>query len=181
MYVSFKIKDTNDEMAVLARTQACAGELKAWMTQHLQLNDDKTEVLVITTLSSASKHSLTDVVIGGSILQPTAVARNIGVMFDSKLCMKSHMPKLCQVAYFHLHRIRSIRDCLTQHATELGDQFCQPCTTLRLPSDYLLTVRSAHLRHYGDRASCCSSPVELPHEMRKCDSLCIFKLLLKTF
>ena len=120
LYVSFKIKDTNDEMAALARTQACMGELKAWMIHHrLQLNDDKTEVPVITTPSSASKHSLTDVVIGDSILQPTAVARNIGVMFDSELSMKSQVSKLCKVAYFHLHRIRSIRDCLTQHATEL--------------------------------------------------------------
>ena len=208
----FKIKDTNDEMAALARIQACIGELKAWMTYHrLQLNDDKTEVLVITTPSSASKHSLTDVVIGDSILQPTAVARNIGVMFDSELSMKSQVSKLCKVAYFHLHRIRSIRDCLTQHATELlvhslvisrldyGNgllygvpdqlldklqspecgsshcgqsqslrphhsyiadllQFYQPCRTLRSSSDSLLTVRSAHLRLYGDRAFCITAP-----------------------
>ena len=108
-----------DEIAALARIQACVGELKAWMIHHrLQLNDDKTEVLVITTPSSASKHSLTNV-IGDSILQPTAVARNIGVMFDSELSMKSQVSKLCQVAYFHLHRICSIRDGLTQHATEL--------------------------------------------------------------
>ena len=261
LYVSFKIKDTNDEMAALARIQACVGELKAWMTYHrLQLNDDKTEVLVITTPSSASKHSLTDVVIGDSILQPTAVAPNIGVMFDSELSMKSQVSKLCQVAYFHLHWIRSIRDCLTQHATELlvhslvisrldyGNgllygvpdqlldklqrvqdvaarivvrasrydhitsiletlhwlpvryrieykvvlmmfkalhllapsyianllQFYQPCRTLRSSSDSLLTVRSAHLCHYGDRAFCIAAPHlwnSLPHEMRKCDSL----------
>ncbi|KAI0221059.1 hypothetical protein LSAT2_027516, partial [Lamellibrachia satsuma] len=94
LYVSFKIKDTNDETATLARIQACVGEVKAW----------------VTTPSSAIKHSLIDVVIGDSILQPTAVARNIGVMFDSELCMKSQVSKLCQVAYFHQHRIRSIRD-----------------------------------------------------------------------
>ena len=48
LYVSFKIKDTNDEMAALARIQACVEELKVWITRHrLQLNDDKTEVLVI--------------------------------------------------------------------------------------------------------------------------------------
>ena len=82
-------------------------------------NDDKTEVRVIITPNSASKHSLTDIVIGDSILQPTAVARNIGMMFDSELGINSHVSKLCQVAYFHLHRIRSIRDCLTQHVTEL--------------------------------------------------------------
>ncbi|KAI0221924.1 putative thiamine transporter SLC35F3 [Lamellibrachia satsuma] len=65
-----------------------------------QLNDDKTEVLVITTPSSVSKHSLTDVVIGDIILQPTAVARNIGVMFDSELSMKSKVSKLCQIFAF---------------------------------------------------------------------------------
>ena len=107
-------------MAALACIQACVGELKAWMTHHhLQLNNDKTEVLVITTLSSASKHSLTDVIIGDSILQPTAITRNIGVMFDSELSIKSQVSKLCKVAYFDLHWIRSIRDCLTQHVTEL--------------------------------------------------------------
>ena len=76
-------------------------------------------MLVITTPSSASKHSLTDVVIGDSILQPTVIARNIGVKFNSELSMKSQVSKLCQVAYFPLHRIRSIRYCLTQHSTEL--------------------------------------------------------------
>ena len=40
-------------------------------------------------------------------------------MFDSETSMKSQVSKLCLVAYFHLHRIRSIRDCLAQHATEL--------------------------------------------------------------
>ena len=257
-------------MAALARIQTCVGELKAWMIHHrLQLNDDKTEVLVITTPSSASKLILTDVVIGDSILQPTAIARNIRVMFNSELSMKSQVSKLCQVAYFHLHRIRSIRDCLTQHATELlvhslvisrldyGNgflygvpdqlldklqrvqnvaarivvrasrydhitsiletlhwlpvrycieykvvlmtfkalnllapsyitdlfQFYQPCRTLRFSSDSLLTVCSAYLRHYGDRAFCIAAPRlwnSLPHEMRKCDSLYTFKRFLKT-
>ena len=33
--------------------------------------------------------------------------------------MKSQVSQLCQTGYYHLHRIRSIRDCLTQHASEL--------------------------------------------------------------
>ena len=120
LYVSFKIKDTNDETIALARIQACVDELKAWMIHHrLQLNDSKTEMLVITTPSSAGKHNLTDVAIGDSILKPTTVARNLGVVFGSTFNMKSQVSKLCQAAYYHLHIIRAIRDCLTQHATEL--------------------------------------------------------------
>ncbi len=71
----------------------------------LQLNDDKTEVFVITTMSSASKHSLTDVVIGDSIPQPTAVARNIGVTFDSELSMKSQVSgSILSIASDSLHQ-----------------------------------------------------------------------------
>lgn len=74
---------------------------------------------MITTSSSVSKHSLTDVVIGDSILKPSTVTRNLGVMFDAEPSVKSQVSKLCQIAHFHLHRIRSTRDCLTQLATEL--------------------------------------------------------------
>ena len=63
--------------------------------------------------------TITAVVIGDSILKPTTVARNLGVMFDSAFNMKSQVSKLCQAAYYHLHRIRAIRDCLTQHATDI--------------------------------------------------------------
>ena len=48
-------------------------------------------------------------------------------------------------------------------------QFYQPCKTLRSSSDSLLTVRSAHLRLYGDRAFCITAPRlwnSLPHEIR---------------
>ena len=118
--MSFKINGTNDETIALARIQACVNELKAWMIRHrLQLNDSKTEILVITTPSSVGKHNQTDFVVGDSILKPTTVAHNMGVMFDSAFNMKSQVSKLCQTAYDHRHRIRSIRDCLIQHATEL--------------------------------------------------------------
>ena len=95
-------------------------EIKAWLNHNrLHLNDNKTEVLVITIPSSANKHSVTDVIVGDSIIRPTAVARNIRVMFDNELSLKAQLSKLCQVSFFYIRRIRSIRDCLTQHATEL--------------------------------------------------------------
>ena len=120
LYVSFKINDPTDEKAALTRIQACVREIKAWLNHNrLHLNDNNTEVLVINTPSSANKHSVTDVIVGDSIIRPTAVARNIGVMFDNELSLKYQVPKLCQVAFFYIRRIRSIRHCLTQHATEL--------------------------------------------------------------
>ena len=73
LYVSFKINDPTDEKAALTRIQACVREIKSWLNHHrLHLNDNKTEVLVITTPSSANKHSVTDVIVGDSIIRPTA-------------------------------------------------------------------------------------------------------------
>ena len=63
--------------------------------------------------------SVTGGIVGDSIIRRTAVARNIGVMFDNELSLKSQVSKLCQVEFFYIRRIRSIRDCLTQYATEL--------------------------------------------------------------
>jgi len=65
------------------------------MTLHrLLLNDNKTEVFVITTQSSASERSLTDIVTGVSIFKPTTDACNLRVMFDSVLSIK--LSYLCQ-------------------------------------------------------------------------------------
>ena len=92
VYVSFKIKDTNNETIAFARIQARVGELKTCMIhRQLQSNDNKIEVHVITIPKSASKRSLTDVVIDDSILKLITVARNLGVMFDSAFNMKSQV------------------------------------------------------------------------------------------
>ena len=40
-------------------------------------------------------------------------------MFGNELSLKFQVSKLCQVAFSYIRQIRSIRDSLTQHATEL--------------------------------------------------------------
>ena len=68
-------------LIALVRIHACVDELKAWMSHHrLQLDDSKTEVLVITTPSSAGKHNLTDVVIG------TASSNHLPSLATWELC-----------------------------------------------------------------------------------------------
>ena len=99
LYVSFKINYPTNEKSALTRIQACVRELKSWLNhRRLHLNDKNTEVLAITTPSSANKHSVTDVIVG-DIIRPTTVARNIGVMYDNELSLKSQVSQLCQVAF----------------------------------------------------------------------------------
>ena len=44
--------------------------------------------------------------------------RNLGVIFDDKLCMKQQVSKICQSAYLELRRISSIKHVLTVDATK---------------------------------------------------------------
>ena len=45
-------------------------------------------------------------------------ARNLVFILDSKLSMKKHVIKICQIAYFELKRISSLRRFLTEDATK---------------------------------------------------------------
>ena len=41
---------------------------------------------------------------------------NLGVYFDSELLMERQVNKLCQVCYFHLRRLRTVRRSLTKES-----------------------------------------------------------------
>ena len=66
-----------------------------------------TTLVIITTPSRANKHRVADMIVGESIIRPTALARNIGVMFDNELSLKSQVSQLCQVAFFNAGFARS--------------------------------------------------------------------------
>ena len=56
LHVSFKINNPTYEKAALTRIQACVRELNAWLNDNrLHLNENKTDVIVITTSRSANK------------------------------------------------------------------------------------------------------------------------------
>ena len=104
---------------------ACTDDINnGWPKISLNLttiNDDKTEALLFPFSSSLkpSTVSLPDSIALGSHNIPFRVsARKLGVNFDPKLCMKSHVIKICQTAYFELIRISSIRRFLTEDAAK---------------------------------------------------------------
>ena len=44
------------------------------------------------------------------------VVNNLGVYFDPELLMERQVNKLCQVCYFHLRRLRTVRRSLTKES-----------------------------------------------------------------
>ena len=95
----------------------CITAVKNWMSQNfLQLNDNKTEVLVfgpqqITKQIMPSAGPLVDAI------KPSA--RNLGVWFDGNLSFEQHTTKLVQSCFYHLRNISKIRSFLSFKDTEI--------------------------------------------------------------
>ena len=49
-----------------------------------------------------------------TILSSTDVVNNLGVYLDSELTLEHQVSKLCQVCYFHLRRLRTVRRSLSK-------------------------------------------------------------------
>ncbi len=57
--------------------------------------------------------------LGSSTITPSALVRNLGVIFDDQLTFKEHIAKTAQSCRFALHNIRKIRPFLTEYAAQL--------------------------------------------------------------
>ena len=88
-------------------------------TNNLKLNDEKTELIVVTSRHNQTKLQTQQMQIGESIIQPSVAARNLGIIFDNTMSMESHVKKLCQTAFFHIRNINSIRRCLPDDSASL--------------------------------------------------------------
>ena len=114
LYLAF---DPSEEAEALQRLEACIAEIREWMrTNHLKLNETKTEFLIIGSNAQVRQLSKQGITIGEAVIQPSQSARNIGAIFDSSLNMKDHVNSLCRSCYCHLRNIGKIRKSLTKDA-----------------------------------------------------------------
>ena len=84
----------------------------------LQLNDEKTEVILFGTKARLSQLSDFKITIGDHSLKPATSAKNLGVIFDSRMDMHLQVSAMCKNAYFQIRNISKIRKFLTEDATK---------------------------------------------------------------
>ena len=66
-------------------------DIEAWMLiNSFKLNGDKTEVLIIGIHQQCRELSNISINVGGSVIEACEKARNLGVVFDTNLTLKSH-------------------------------------------------------------------------------------------
>ena len=114
LYMAFKPSDVISKCDAISRIEACVADIRIWMNDNfLKLNDDKTELLIITTREELSKISDISIKVGDQLISPSDdPPRNLGVIFDSTCCLDAHIAKLCRSINFNLYSVGKIRKYL---------------------------------------------------------------------
>ena len=99
--------------------QSCISDVKAWATVNmLKLNDNKTELMLVTSKRTKHLHSLpTSITIGNTQIPFKKSVKNLGFTLDCHLTMNAHVSNIAWTCYFELGRLASIRRFLTNTAT----------------------------------------------------------------
>jgi hypothetical protein len=116
LYLSFKMSEQGD---AYTKMEECIDDIRSWMSQNfLCLNDSKTEVIYIGSKYSLKKEPQMPLKIGNELIEPTAVARNVGAMMDECMSMQTQISQLCKSAWLQLRQIGLIRKHLDATSTE---------------------------------------------------------------
>ena len=116
----------------------CIDDIKDWMTDNkLKLNDDKTEVMIISSSRMSTALSIPDSFdIGNAPVPFSDTVKNLGVTLDCHLSLITHVPHLVRTANFELRRIGSIRSLLTSVLPRLLLQGAAPCPLFVTPCPF---------------------------------------------
>ena len=120
LYISFQPGVSVSKETAISCLEACIKDIKIWMTNNLlKLNDDKTELIVITTHSNTSQNQHIGINIGDSLITPSREPpRNLGVLFDSTCSLNDHVSKICKSINYNLYSIGKIRKYLDTPTAE---------------------------------------------------------------
>ena len=114
LYVNFPRNQPCDADIATRRIEACATDMKLWMTSHqLLLNETKTKTIVFYGRNARVPPATTTVDVCGCHIMPQPTVRDIGIFLDSGMDISMQVARTCQAAYFQLHNIAKRPHCLT--------------------------------------------------------------------
>uniref|UniRef100_A0A669DS15 Reverse transcriptase domain-containing protein n=1 Tax=Oreochromis niloticus TaxID=8128 RepID=A0A669DS15_ORENI len=113
LYISVSPDDTRPMDALFN----CILDIKSWMAENfLQLNQDKTEVLIIGP--EAQREKLLSKLQAFSVC-PSLQVKNLGVILDSELGFIPHIKHVTKIGFYHLKNIARVRPILSRANTEM--------------------------------------------------------------
>jgi hypothetical protein len=101
-----------DVPAIFAEHEACLIEVRSMCTsRRLQMSDNKIELFRFGTAANLRKMAphTGGIRTGQSVVTPTPVVRDLGILFDAELSVREHVCTISQTCFYHLRRLQSIR------------------------------------------------------------------------
>ena len=135
--------------------QSCISDVKN--TNMLKLNDNKTELMLVTSKRTKHLHSLpTSITIGNAQIAYKQSVKNLGFALDCHLTTNANVTNIARTCYFELRRLASIRRFLTSTATAtLVSAFVLSiidyCTSLLFGSTHNVTSHLQRIQNYSAR------------------------------
>ena len=157
--LQFQMSAPPDRISELHHSiQSCMCYVKTWATANInKLNDDKTELMLVTCIRTKYLHSLpTLITIGNAQIPIKQSVKNLGPILDCHLTMNAHVSNIARTCYFELRRLASIRRFLTSTATvTLVSAFVLSridyCNSLLLGSAHDATSHLQRIQNYAGR------------------------------
>jgi hypothetical protein len=109
-----------DVPQMMSKLDDCFLDVSDWCaSKRLQLNASKTELLVFGTATNLKKIPPGSDVMraGSSVIESAVIVRDLGVLLDTQLSLREHVSRTAQVCFFHLRRLRSVRQQLGRDVT----------------------------------------------------------------
>ena len=90
---------------------SCISDVIAWVSVNmLGLNDNKTELMLVTSKRTKHLHNLpTSITIGNDKIPVIQSVKHLSFTLDCHLTMNSHVTNIARTCYFELRRLASIR------------------------------------------------------------------------
>ena len=97
------------------KIQGCFGTITKWMNEYfLQLNPDKTRILVVCPPTLQKSISIKGTFINGKCVRFVSNAKNLGVILDNELSLEAHVKKVTASCFNTIRKIARIKNFLKQ-------------------------------------------------------------------
>ena len=105
--------------STISSVEICIFNVKYWMIENkLQLNDEKTECLLIRPNKCTQNLNCTSLSFGHNVISFSTTAKNLGFHFTEDMRIDAHVENICRKAYIDIRRISSIRHLLSIDASK---------------------------------------------------------------
>ena len=117
--LQLQMSATPDRISELLHSMlSCVGDVNTWATANmLKLNDNKTELMLVTYKRTKHLHSLhTSITIGNAQIPFKQSVMNLSFTLNCRLTMNTHVSNIARTCYFELRCLIFIRKFLTSTA-----------------------------------------------------------------